>query len=177
MIEPVERTGIKPSVLGYGVVLLLIASCVYSQSALAHEMIGVQECKKCHEFAYLKWKRGPHAEAHTSLTEAQRSDTKCNNCHTTLPGDTSAKFEGIQCERCHGGGQYYYPAHVMKDKELSRAVGLVDITEAHCKQCHTETTPSIEPFDFESAWARIGHGKSARELWESAQSASKDVNK
>jgi hypothetical protein len=57
----------------------------------------------------------------------------------------------------------------MKDKELARAVGLVDPVEVHCRACHTEGTPSIRPFDFARMWKEIDHGKKAREAWAAAQ--------
>ena len=49
--------------------------------------------------------------------------------------------------------------------KLARAVGLVDPTSAQCMQCHTDSAPSIKPFDFDTMWAKINHGKAAREAW------------
>ncbi|MBC7794704.1 MAG: hypothetical protein H7Z43_13450, partial [Clostridia bacterium] len=73
------------------------------------------------------------------------------------------KYAGVQCESCHGGGRYYYPQYVMKDRELARLVGLVDATAEQCQRCHNEAAPSIKPFDFASMWAKIDHGRVARE--------------
>jgi hypothetical protein len=60
----------------------------------------------------------------------------------------------------------------MKDKELAAAVGLIKPTEANCRRCHTEGTPSIREFDFETFWREIDHGKAAREHWQAEQSDS-----
>ncbi len=134
--------------------------------AAAQNYISAERCKTCHEFAYRQWSGGPHAIAHKALTDEQLEDPKCNTCHTMLPDDREERFLGVQCERCHGPGRYYHRHYVMKDRELSRAVGLVDPKPEHCSQCHTEGAPSIRPFDFKTMWARIDHGKTAREKWE-----------
>ncbi|OGQ90937.1 MAG: hypothetical protein A2289_26780 [Deltaproteobacteria bacterium RIFOXYA12_FULL_58_15] len=144
---------------------LLVTSCVVglvAVAARAQSYIGAERCKTCHEWEYKQWAQGPHAEAHKSLSQEQRGDAKCNTCHSTLPEETDKRFAGVQCERCHGPGRYYHRRYVMRDRELARAVGLTDPKAAHCMQCHTEGTPSIEPFDFEKMWPRISHGKEAR---------------
>ena len=143
-----------------GVSLLLLA-----WEGRAQNYVGAERCGTCHEFALKVWQSGPHAQAHRSLSDEQLKDARCNNCHT-LAEEAEAKFQGVQCERCHGPGKYYQAAYVMKDRELSRAVGLIDPAPQHCQQCHTEGAPSITPFDFKTMWARIDHGKTAREAWE-----------
>ena len=141
-------------------------------AALAQNYIGAERCRSCHEFEYQVWARGPHQRSHLALTAEQQADPKCNTCHT-MAAEGAAEgvpnATGIECERCHGPGKYYHPRYVMKDRELARAVGLIDPTPAHCQQCHTEGAPSIRPFSYEELWTRIDHGKSAREAWERAQ--------
>jgi len=129
--------------------------------AFAQNYIGAERCKTCHEAEYQIWATGPHARALAALSVEDRRDPKCNTCHTTSSGAEDTRLSGVQCERCHGGGKYYQQAFVMKDKELSRAVGLMDPTAKVCQQCHTEGVPSIVPFDYERAWARIAHGRKA----------------
>lgn len=142
-------------------------------SARAQNHVGAARCKDCHAFEFEVWSKGPHASAHRALDAEQAKDAKCNGCHTLVPLDESPKFAGVQCESCHGAGRYYLPAFVMKDSELARAVGLIDPTEAVCQRCHTEAAPSIRPFDFATMWARIDHGRAAREAWEKARAASR----
>jgi hypothetical protein len=73
--------------------------------------------------------------------------------------EDSARLAGVQCESCHGGGKYYAASYVMRDKVLARAVGLQDPGDATCKHCHDNSSPSLQPFDYAAAWARIAHGK------------------
>jgi hypothetical protein len=95
-----------------------------------------------------------------------------------MSAETTNADTPVGCERCHGPGKYYVPSFVMKDRELARAVGLVDAKPEHCVQCHTEGTPSIRPFKFDEMWAKIDHGKAAREAWEKARrDAARPVSK
>ncbi len=128
--------------------------------------VGAERCKSCHAFEYRVWSQGPHAQAGGVLTAGQLKDAKCNTCHVTLAGDEGGALPNVQCERCHGPGKYYQPSYVMKDRELARAVGLTDVGATTCSQCHTEGAPSIRPFDYATMWARIDHGRGAREAWE-----------
>lgn len=173
--------------------------------AWAHNFVGAESCGTCHTFAYEVWRKGPHAQAHQSLTEGQLTDARCAACHSNLlaavgagagPSGTGAPVElavgerdaprgerpnplvaaakdgallGVQCEQCHGAGKLYQPDYVMRDRELSRLLGLVDATATGCLACHTEGAPSLEPFSYRTAWARIDHGRGARERWEQAR--------
>jgi hypothetical protein len=134
----------------------------------AHNFVGAQQCANCHAFAYQVWANSPHARAHVTLSAQQRTDSKCTTCHTN-PQDTDPKFAGVQCEQCHGAGKVYQPAYVMKDRELSRAVGLLDTPPSSCLACHTSGTPTVRPFDYAKQWAAIDHSKQARLAWERAQ--------
>lgn len=155
----VTRGGALAAVVGLGATL-------FAGIAVGQGYIGAERCGSCHPFAYQRWKQGPHASAHLSLSQAQLEDPKCNTCHTMAPDSQDVGLLGIQCERCHGAGRYYHPRYVMKDSELSRAVGLVDPEARHCQQCHTEGAPSIKAFDFATLWGRVDHGKSSRQAWE-----------
>ncbi|HSI06876.1 MAG TPA: multiheme c-type cytochrome [Myxococcota bacterium] len=142
------------------VFVLFAASVAYAQTTF----VGAKRCQTCHTWEYQVWAKGPHATARQSLTPEQLKDGKCNSCHTMVPAELEEqKFAGVQCESCHGGGRYYSPSFVMKDRELARAVGLVDPTAEQCQRCHNESAPSIKPFDFASMWAKIDHGRAARE--------------
>ena len=69
---------------------------------------------------------------------------------------------GVSCESCHGGGQYYVAAYVMKDPELARLVGLSDPSEKGCRNCHDASSPSLKPFDFVSKLKAIDHWSVAK---------------
>jgi len=141
---------------------LVVAVTVGSPAVAAddHRFIGAEVCKRCHQREYDIWANGPHAAAVRSLKGEQGKDAKCNTCHTMLPANDQAKFAGIQCEACHGAGKFYAPSYVMRDSELSRAVGLVIPGEKECRRCHNDDSPSIRKFDFATMWAEISHGSS-----------------
>lgn len=121
--------------------------------------VGAERCQSCHPQAYQAWEQSAHARAFESLPNDSKAQTRCTVCHTLTPDDTTQRLAGVQCETCHGGGRYYSPLYVMKDKELARAVGLVVPNEQTCKRCHDGSAPNLEPFDYAKAWARIAHGK------------------
>jgi hypothetical protein len=95
-----------------------------------------------------------------SLSDAQKKDARCLTCHA--PDLQQQGQANITCETCHGGGQYYSPAYVMKDSELSRLVGLVDPSEKQCRTCHDASTPSLRPFDFKESLKAIDHWSAER---------------
>jgi hypothetical protein len=140
-----------------------------SMASLAHGFVGAQRCGECHGFALRVWAASPHATAHRSLNAAQLADTRCNTCHSAGPV-TGGQFVGVQCESCHGPGKLYQPDYVMRDRELSRAVGLVDQQPAQCQQCHTQSAPSVSPFDYAALWALIDHSKAAEARWAAVRS-------
>jgi cytochrome c554/c'-like protein len=123
--------------------------------AAAADHIGAETCKACHPLAYEAWKEGPHARAPESLSEAQRKDARCTACHAP---ETEKGARGVTCETCHGGGRLYAHAYVMRDRELARAVGLVDPSEKTCLGCHTESTPSLTRFEYAKKLPLIEHG-------------------
>jgi hypothetical protein len=45
----------------------------------------------------------------------------------------------------------------MRDAELARAVGLVDPGEKTCAGCHTDSTPSLVPFEYGRKLPLIRH--------------------
>ena len=145
-------------------VFWVVPVLLVSSLALAQSFIGAKRCQTCHEWEYQVWSKSPHAQAQVSLTADQLKDGKCNGCHTMVPTHLEEdKFAGVQCESCHGGGRYYFPQYVMKDRELSRLVGLTDPTPEVCQRCHNDSAPNIKPFDFASMWSKIDHSRAARE--------------
>ena len=63
--------------------------------------------------------------------------------------DMQTTLQGVQCESCHGAARSYTPAYVMRDAELAGLLGLVAKPEASsCNRCHTDSSPSLQGFDF-----------------------------
>lgn len=132
----------------------VVALLAFSAAARATESVGAQSCATCHEKVYQIWSRGPHAKALERLAKNQQNDARCVRCHAP---DQQAGFTGVQCEACHGPGRYYARDYVMRDAELSRLVGMTDVTTQTCEHCHTPTSPGLTPFDFDEKAARILH--------------------
>lgn len=149
--------------------LLLLGICAAAVAHAQENYVGAQRCKTCHEFEFQVWQSSGHASSLQSLSESQQKDPKCNTCHTMLSGSEKKEFLGVQCERCHGPGKYYHQRFVMKDKELARAVGLLEVKQEHCAQCHNESAPNLRPFDYAAMWAKIDHSATAKVAFEQGQ--------
>lgn len=152
---------------------------VFGAPALAADWVGAKTCKVCHAQAYESWAADPHAHAADSLTEAQRRQPSCLQCHapelalragSAAAGRTTTadQLHGIGCESCHGAGQYYSPDYVMRDPELARAVGLLDPGEHSCKACHLAGSPSLSSFEFAAKIKLIDHWTAEREARKAA---------
>jgi hypothetical protein len=131
--------------------------------AAASDLVGPESCRACHAEAYRIWSQGPHAHAVDSLTADQRRSALCLSCHSrdeqrSNPADPVA---GVSCESCHGGGRYYQPAVVMRDRELAKLFGMQDAA-ASCASCHGPGSPSAQPFDVKAALQRIDHWTAER---------------
>ena len=132
----------------------LVCALALPAAALAGERVGPETCKACHPAAYARWRAGPHARARESLPEKSRDDRRCLSCHAP---DAAEGISGVSCEACHGPGALYAASYVMRDPELSRALGLVDPGERSCAACHTDSTPSLERFDAKRKLPLIEH--------------------
>ncbi len=136
--------------------VLAAAAALLAPLARAADVVGPETCRACHPSAYEAWVASPHARARESLPEKSRNEPRCLGCHAPEAADGLA---GVTCESCHGAGRAYTAAYVMRDPELARAVGLVDAGPKTCGACHTESTPSLERFEYERKLALIRHGK------------------
>lgn len=132
----------------------LAAGSVVLATGAAGQFVGAGRCGECHRAALEAWQRSVHARAHEGLPSEHTNDPRCVQCHGT--SDTGRA--GVQCESCHGAGKHYSARYVMKDPRLSRIVGLEDVGEKTCRRCHTESSPSIQPFDYDAMWKLIEHG-------------------
>jgi len=136
--------------------LLAITAALLPALAAAGDQVGPETCKACHPAAYAAWRESPHARALDGLPERSRGDRRCLGCHA--PASESGQA-GVGCEACHGGGRLYAARYVMRDAELARALGLVSPGEKVCLACHTESTPSLQRFDYGRKVKLIQHGE------------------
>jgi hypothetical protein len=134
-----------------------------ASAALASDLVGPVACRTCHAEAYRVWSQGPHARAAQALSPEQRKQALCLQCHSRDEQRAGqAEVSGVSCETCHGGGRWYQPAAVMRDKELARLFGLQDATPSTCLVCHGGASPSLKPFDVKEAMGRIDHWTAER---------------
>jgi YVTN family beta-propeller protein len=149
----------------------------------AYKYVGNLVCAGCHMKEYKAWLGTKHARTWVMLqrkvanTIAKERAIKarspqysgvCLECHATAANypeefraDGFHVEEGVQCERCHGPGEYHASAEVMRNKEKAKAVGLRKATKEDCLGCHKEK-PSHKvlgrpPFDFDTFWSRVKH--------------------
>jgi len=148
--------------------------------------IGAEKCKMCHikpatGEQYNIWAKGPHAGAMKTLAgdEAKKiaaekgiadptTDAACTKCHSTVASvdkslnATATMDEGVGCESCHGPGSMYKGASIMKNKELALTKGMIEPTEAVCKSCHNEQSPTFKGFNYAEMAAKIAHPNPAK---------------
>jgi Cytochrome c554 and c-prime len=154
---------------------ILIAICVMFVASLAYAgdytYVGVKKCKMCHKGekkgkVFEKWAAGPHAGAFETLKKGgNETKAECLECHVTAfnkggykVGDANAaKFEGVQCEVCHGPGSAYKKMSVMKDHQKSIDNGMIVPTEEACKKCHNKKSPDFKGFNYKEYLKKIDH--------------------
>jgi hypothetical protein len=142
------------------VLLATAPALALAGAASSAPSVGPESCKPCHAAAYEAWRTGPHARAFDSLPERNRKDKRCLSCHAPLAEEGSV---AVGCEACHGAGGAYSARYVMRDPDLSRAVGLIEPGEKGCGACHNESTPSLTKFDYARKLPLIEHWKAERE--------------
>ncbi len=111
-------------------IIFLLTTSIYGYD----KFFGSNNCAQCHTKQYNKWKASPHYKADEKLTEKQKKNPKCISCHQP------SKDKGVSCESCHGNGQHYAKTFVMKDKKLSKMVGLKKVNQQTCNKCHNKYT-------------------------------------
>ncbi len=141
---------------------LALLLCI-APAAFASDLVGPISCRTCHAEAYRIWASSPHARAAQALAPDQRQKALCLQCHSRdEQRESQVDVQGVSCETCHGGGRWYQPAVVMRDKELGHLFGLVDPTPQSCMVCHGGQSPSLKPFDVTEAMQRIDHWTAER---------------
>lgn len=165
--------------------LLLIVCSVFLVVSLSkaqdYEYIGAAKCKMCHNKEvkgkqYDVWKSKAHSNAYASLAtdEAKKhsadpqNDPKCLKCHSTYHSASADLMltikaeEGVSCESCHGPGSKYKSMSIMKDHQASIDNGMIVPTEAVCKTCHNEESPTYKEFNYAEALKMIAHPNPAK---------------
>jgi len=115
-------------------ILLLMLLITFSLFGYDKEF-GANNCAQCHSKIYENWKKSVHFKTADVLTEKDKKNPKCVSCHKP-----SKKDVGVGCESCHGEGKHYAKDFVMKDKKLSKMLGLKKVTQKTCNKCHNKST-------------------------------------
>jgi hypothetical protein len=156
--------------------LIILSVCLLFALTLLNsgdfKYVGFKKCKMCHKGerkgnVFETWVKKKHATAFESVKKkGEENNPKCMPCHTTgfedggyKIGDVNApKFEGVQCEACHGPGSIYKKTKMMKDKKLALQNGLVDINEKTCSGCHDpKKCDHVKAFNYKEALKAIDH--------------------
>ncbi|MEM9489936.1 MAG: multiheme c-type cytochrome [Myxococcota bacterium] len=122
--------------------------------------LGSEACRNCHAAAYAVWQSSAHARADRALGEAP--SPVCLACHSTGAAPVAPTASGgVGCEACHGPGAGYAADDVMRNPQLSRLLGLRELSTpaaraALCASCHRDHTRLV-PFDVAAAMGRIDH--------------------
>jgi hypothetical protein len=138
--------------------LLLGLALMFSSVTMAQNFkyIGANGCKMCHNKTekgeqYNQWMNTTHSKAYAKLDDAGKKNAECLVCHSTYGSVDKSMVatlkveDGVSCESCHGPGSAYKSAAVMKNKALALTKGMIEPTEATCKNCHLGTKPAGHP--------------------------------
>lgn len=135
---------------------VITLSLIQTTIVYADDLIGSERCKICHKEEYEKFAKTKHKDTSKSLSDQDKKNPECLTCHSM---DKEGRFMEIGCEACHGGGKYYSEGYIMKDKELSRLIGLKRPNEETCKRCHNDDTPKINRMNIKQGLKEIEHKK------------------
>jgi len=147
--------------------VLFIFSISYSTD---FKYIGAKKCSVCHKgtkkgSVYKTWLSKGHATAFENVKKkGEEKNAECLKCHTTgfkkggykIDDVKASKFEGVQCEACHGAGSVYKKISMMKNRELALKNGLTNITEKTCTECH-DGSEHAGKFNYKEALIKISH--------------------
>jgi len=134
-------------------ILTLACAAVLMGASASSRFIGSSRCGDCHQKEYEKWRESAHARSAAPIPEKERSQVRCQVCHTTADG----RFQEVGCEACHGGGRFYSYENVMRDRELSRLLGFESADTGTCKRCHAREGAKLRTFDEKKAMESIRH--------------------
>ena len=92
-----------------------------------HEVLGFENCQKCHASEINVWKQTPHFSTFLTLhrnPEAKqiaermgissfKQDSACISCHYTMKAEPAGltAISGISCESCHGAAKNWVDVH------------------------------------------------------------------
>jgi hypothetical protein len=128
----------RVSILAMTVVLCIFGLAQFIPGPIQKKSyMGAEYCASCHQKEYQAWATSPHAKATDSLPIDEKVNSACLTCHATgLLDKSSFVLNGVQCESCHGPGEYYASLHVKKDLVLSKLLFMERPGIKSCSHCH-----------------------------------------
>ena len=124
------------------------------------QFVGSKACQGCHQTEYQRWTESQHSKAFGTLVEKKSDrDPNCVGCHVLgfdQPGgfvdqETTAHFEHVQCENCHGPRKKHLANPFTQDKTSSPSQGAFST----CVSCHHP--PHSSHFQLKEYWQKIKH--------------------
>lgn len=142
------------------------------------EYVGSASCAQCHVEETRIWKESGHSHAfQTLIQKGSQADPTCIACHTVGFGEPSgyqrafaqSKLTDVGCESCHGPGSEHTSSWLAgrPPSFKFRPLGAGD-----CKSCHYGEFS--RPFDWETFWPQIAHGKAMQKPKEAAPQPSEE---
>jgi predicted CXXCH cytochrome family protein len=108
-------------------------------------------CGNCHAGQQGAWKVSAHSNAMTDLVDSGHASDSCVACHSVSELGSSAtgtvaymatkspRYQDVQCENCHNGGQAHIANPSRTQPLASIAVFKNDEEGVGCAECHTDT--------------------------------------
>jgi hypothetical protein len=162
--------------LSVALIIIMTFSLSADDDVKTFDFLGVKKCMICHKgekkgMVYEVWQKSKHSQAFQVLVDLKDSSDKnadCLKCHTTgfgtsgynVGAENASKFEGVQCEMCHGAGSGFKLVHP-KNLELAATKGFNASPKVEtCQVCHNDKTQEAcgtKKFVFEEAVKVIDH--------------------
>jgi len=141
-----------------------------NQPGVHPRYVSSDTCGVCHKDIVGQLASSAHTQAYDSLVaQGQQKSAACLPCHVVgqnQPGgwDTllnPSAMRGVQCESCHGPGEYHEMKMARKPVPADFAAGgrnrfgLLPMTREGCVVCHDKM--NSPRFDYDTYWPKIAH--------------------
>jgi len=113
--------------------------------------VGSDKCMDCHEYAYEKWAKMPHAHAYQTLVDSGDAyDPECIKCHVVgleyasgFENKNSPKgLRNVGCEVCHGPRSKHIKEQLDDTENVDKSKPFAALT---CISCHSsEHSPGFQ---------------------------------
>src|SRR5688572_6344809 len=125
--------------------MLVLGVLLGAAFASPRDWAGSATCGSCHSKQLAAWQTTRHALTRDRFVG--KPEAKCLACHGTGEAPAGASSVEVGCEACHGAGRAYAADDIMRNRPLSLALGMTDVSTpklraALCMTCHARQTRS-----------------------------------